>query len=256
MSNGNNTTEKNNEETGKKKMKDSTAITIGKQIRALRGHRKKGKRTVAKISTEEFAERINTSSKCPVGNDGAKLTVTKSSVESWEKANSTPKSVMLPAICDVGNCDVGFLFGEHECSTKDLQGVVNFTGLSEESVSILAAAKQRPEERDLNYATILDKLIKQKDLLFDMYWTYMKSVNIVDSIPKVDSHKLWENMPGEAPEENKKDHLGEEWEKELRIDLYNLSIAIANFARKELAVKEAEDALSNFRKSLHIEKGE
>ena len=41
------------------------------------------------------------------------------------------------SLCNALDCDMGYLFGEHDCKTKDLQGVCDYTGLTESAVEQL-----------------------------------------------------------------------------------------------------------------------
>ena len=58
-------------------------------------------------------------------------------------------------LCKALRCDMGYLFGEHDCSTKDIQGVVNYTGLTERAVSAL----HKRVENDSGYNTFVLGLI-------------------------------------------------------------------------------------------------
>ncbi len=48
-------------------------------------------------------------------------------------------------LCEALHCDIGYLFGERECSTKEIQGVKDYTGLSAESIELLSKLNNDPE---------------------------------------------------------------------------------------------------------------
>ena len=60
----------------------------------------------------------------------------------------------LKALCEVLNCDIGYLLGEYEHSTKSIQAIHEYTGLSEDSIDFLH--RQGP---DMGEKRILSTLV-------------------------------------------------------------------------------------------------
>ena len=89
----------------------------------------------------------------------------KLSLESWQ------------VLCELMGCDFGFLLGEHACKTLDAQGIVNYTGLSEDCITTLANLK-------LFEKVFLERLLNPQSRLHlyelsDSYTKYREFVDLV-----------------------------------------------------------------------------
>lgn len=93
----------------------------------------------------------------------------------WYYGNNPVDLKWIPAICDVLQCDIGYLFGERDCRTKDLQGVVDYTGLTEVDALNLAALSQKDE-------TI-------RKAVFSFLHDLIDSFNIIDIAINYDRYK-------------------------------------------------------------------
>lgn len=83
----------------------------------------------------------------------------------WESGQNTIDLLWIPAICEVGECDVAFLFGEYETRRKDAADICAETGLSKEAVQALLTAL--PVCR-----SFLDALLRSPDHLFEIASAY------------------------------------------------------------------------------------
>ena len=93
-----------------------------------------------KYGIKDLYDAVSKSKKAPCYKDKGKEVTDDLKYETfrgWYYGNNPVDLKWIPAICDVLQCDIGFLFGERECKTKDVQGVVDYTGLSESAVEEL-----------------------------------------------------------------------------------------------------------------------
>lgn len=72
-----------------------------------------------------------------------KTGINRASLAQMEESFSPDKITLsdLYALAKCYECDVGFLLGEYECRTKDLQGIRDYTGLAESAVERLSDLK-------------------------------------------------------------------------------------------------------------------
>lgn len=86
------------------------------------GKRIKIQREKLKMTQETLAERIGV----------ARQTLTK-----WENDKGYPDLEMLVNMCDVFECETGYLLGEIDCETRELTDICSATGLTEQAVKKL-----------------------------------------------------------------------------------------------------------------------
>lgn len=70
-----------------------------------------------------------------------KFNVSIDTVRNWEQGRNVPEIETLEKLCDFFQCDMGYLFGEIDCKTHNIQFIQDYTGLSERSINILQADK-------------------------------------------------------------------------------------------------------------------
>ena len=99
-------------------MKEYDIKAIGKRISDLRG-----KRTQKDIA--------------------GPLNVTRQTISKWERGEGEPSFFDMLRLCNVLGCELSYLLGETECTTRDLQGVQDYTGLSEGTISALHDLKDK-----------------------------------------------------------------------------------------------------------------
>lgn len=67
-----------------------------------------------------------------------KINITRQTLSRWEKGEGVGPSVSdLLRMCEIFNCDFGYLVGEYECRTRSETDIQAVTGLSEKSIERL-----------------------------------------------------------------------------------------------------------------------
>lgn len=67
-------------------------------------------------------------------------------------------------LCKALDCDMGYLFGEYECSTVDVQAISDYTGLSEKAIEFMHESLPGDGETDL-VSTILSAFLTPAGVL-------------------------------------------------------------------------------------------
>lgn len=73
-------------------------------------------------------------------------------VSKWEKGNSTPSLENLFKLCDLFNCDLGYLLGEYDCKKRIAEDIHEMTGLSCLAADNLEIAASGPEGGPIDVA--------------------------------------------------------------------------------------------------------
>lgn len=68
---------------------------------------------------------------------GAAVFVKRQTIANWENAVTYPDLNDMLRLCGVFLCELSYLLCENDCRTKDLQGVQDYTGLSEDAIKSL-----------------------------------------------------------------------------------------------------------------------
>ena len=125
-------------------------------------------------------------------------------------------------LCQALHCEIGYLFGEHECSTKDLQGVADYTGLSESAISILHDFNDIPGQGGGPFPPGYGKQF------IDLYSSFISSAEIVGAMELYIGglHKL-QNMSEDEFDEKYLEF--ESIEQARSFYLFQLQTSITNF---------------------------
>ena len=154
--------------------------------------------------------------------DEDKLNVKRKCISGYENG-VLPKDITdISRLCNALHCDMGYLFGEHECSTKDLQGVADYTGLSENAISILHDFNDIPGQGGGPFPPGYGKQF------IDLYSSFISSAEIVGAMELYISglHKL-QNMSEDGFDET---FTGfESIEQARSFYLFQLQTSITNF---------------------------
>ena len=89
------------------------------------------------------------------------LGVSMTTISQWENAKKKPSLENLLRLCNALECDIGYLLGSADYSTKEVETVCNYTGLTE------AAAKKLHELNDHFVFKTVPKMIS--NLLSNYY---------------------------------------------------------------------------------------
>lgn len=90
-------------------------------------------RTALGLTKEGLAERLN---------------VNRNTITSWERKDSKgryPPLEDLARMCDLFNCELGYLLGEYDCKTRAATDIQSETGLSERAIDRLREEAQKSE---------------------------------------------------------------------------------------------------------------
>ena len=102
---------------------------IGERIQQARG----------KMSREAFCRII---SECSFAPNGKSLE--PDTLRQWERGINPVHIDWIPAICDVLDCEVGYLFGEFPDKRRDATTLREITELSDSAIHVLSAKKETP----------------------------------------------------------------------------------------------------------------
>ncbi len=192
--------------------------TLGNSIRSIRDSRKE--------SRKKFCSVLNSASKAPVDKNGYKMELKEDTLKKWETGENQVSILWLPAICEIAGCDYSFLFGESECRTRDLQGVVDFTGLSAEAIELLSGLSNDPD--GIEIVREIDSLINDRRIIRRLHDVRKVSEGIIHSAPSLDSISALRGM--------------------LEIALLDLSTQVHVYASDSLNAEEAKSKLSRMEK--------
>lgn len=116
-------------------------IKIGERIRKERKERG--------LTQEDFAELLNLSRD------------SRQSISNWEKGKTSPPFEHLIKMCEIFECELGYLLCQHDSKTRKDTDIAEATGLSRNAVNRLRTIKHLTI-CDLD---ILDKLILHEDFI-------------------------------------------------------------------------------------------
>lgn len=103
----------------------SVKLTVGERLTKARNRKK--------ITRQELADELSHHGKAPASKRG----VSYDRLKEWEYGNNAIPLEWIPAVCDVLECDVGYLFGEYEELTRQATDICKETGLSEDAVEAI-----------------------------------------------------------------------------------------------------------------------
>ncbi|MDP4120149.1 MAG: helix-turn-helix transcriptional regulator [Bacillota bacterium] len=100
------------------------------------GARIKRKREQKNIKLNKLAEMLN---------------VQYQTISKWEKNQSEPSLFDLTRLCEIFNCELGYLLCEYDCETRESTDICEATGLSEQAISNLIKIKTKYDESNNQY---------------------------------------------------------------------------------------------------------
>ena len=102
--------------------------TMGAQLRKARG----------KMKRPMMVQLLKENKKAPV-ESCAEMTTER--LKQWEYGNNPISHEWIPAICDVLDCDTGYLFGEYEEKKREVSDICSITGLSSAAAKTIIGDK-------------------------------------------------------------------------------------------------------------------
>ena len=88
-------------------------------------------------------------------------------VSKWEKANTLPSLAQLLKLCEIFQCDIDYLLGKIPCKTKTATDIMQETGLSEKSISILNSAAKVIREYSRSPVQQIQDIVVQSEKVLE-----------------------------------------------------------------------------------------
>lgn len=117
---------------------------IGKRIRDER-------QKAGYTSQEKFAEKFSLS------------VSSRQKIGKWENGKSLPSIDDFLIMCDLFQCQLGYLLCEYDCKTGENTNIHNVTGLSEEAINKLKIIKSQTAISDMT--KVLNRIIEHPDFI-------------------------------------------------------------------------------------------
>lgn len=196
-------------------MNDISKI-IGKRLRLCR--------TEKKMRQEEIAEKCG---------------CVRQTVASWEAGTATPTIQQLYTLCDLFQCEIGYLLGEQEAKRRIVDDIQKTLPLSSEAIENLISA-------DAIKIKAIDIFLTEqsfKEILYDIY--------IISSKYRAHESIRKKTNRAKALQENKKltppyDLICERICKEIRIDEYTLNNRFYELSRAAFKRMESSHIVKEF----------
>ena len=128
---------------------------IGSRVREAREN--KG------LSRPEFARLLEQDIHAPVEGNTYGLSINR--LKQWEYGNNPVSLEWIPAICNVLECDVGYLFGDYAEKTRSISDIVDKTGLSPLAAENLLKIKTIRNLRRFRWAVLPAAVFRQALLI-------------------------------------------------------------------------------------------
>lgn len=115
------------------------------------GQRIKNERQTLSLTQGDFAKKIGLSEE------------SRQTIGKWENGKLLPQFEDMLKMCEVFDCELGYLLGEFDCKTREATDIQAKTGLSEKAIKKLLKINQDTSNHDI--LTSLDKLIEHEDFI-------------------------------------------------------------------------------------------
>lgn len=140
-------------------------ILLGYYDPIILGERIREARKKAGLTQAQFARALNMSEE------------SLKTIGRWEKGEQTPKLDILMKMCEIFECEAGYLLGEFSLPTREKTDIQEATGLSQEAIDTLLEMKQV----DPNIFPYADQIISHCDF-------YMMALGLASSMRYMRSH--------------------------------------------------------------------
>ena len=104
-------------------------------LREVLGANMRRARKAAGLTLEAIAARLSGSQLAPEGYIDGSRSLNADTYKQWELGRNPVRIDWIPALCDVLDCDPGFLFGEYPQHHRHIADICTVTGLSEKAAS-------------------------------------------------------------------------------------------------------------------------
>lgn len=82
----------------------------------------------------------------------------RQTIGNWESGESEPDLYALSKLCEIFNCEMGYLLCEYDCKTREATDIQKVTGLSEKAIESLSGLKSSGN------ISILSQIVEHQDL--------------------------------------------------------------------------------------------
>lgn len=148
-------------------------IYNSENIKNIVGSRIKEARKSHKVSRKKLCDLLNKQE--PDMSD-----LQPDTLKQWELGVNQINIAWIPAICKVLNCDVGYLFGEHEEKTYLECDIHEKTGLEENAIAKLTHLKKLDSYYSRTMASLLSSMITDDSLLPEIYRSFVTIWNMTN----------------------------------------------------------------------------
>lgn len=90
---------------------------------------------------------------------------TRQTISKWERGLEMPPLDILCSLCELFECELGYLLCEYDCKTRSSTDIHNETGLSEDAINVLKEWNRISKEKGSQYAWARNSLQALNDLL-------------------------------------------------------------------------------------------
>jgi transcriptional regulator with XRE-family HTH domain len=219
------------------------------------GERIKQERKAAKLSQQELLEKVGYSRD------------SRQAIRDWESGSLMPELTIMLKLCNIFNCEIGYLLCEYDCKKRENTDICKVIHLSEQSVENI---------KQIN-SGILDAILKN-DKVFELF-QYLYAYYLDKYIPL---NKFQRKFQGDSDEHNLNEdelnqyiHLNElafqyglslidndeTAEHHLYLACETLKIIVRNYSQNAIIKREDDreefvDRLKKLRKTIELKMGE
>ncbi len=142
----------------------NSELRTGNNVKAIMGKQIMEARNAIKLTRKTMAERLSSNILAPIENK-REAEFSQDRLKQWEYGNNPVPTEWIPAICDVLDVDVGYLFGDYEEHKRVAADIKKETGLSEESIQKLLTMNAE----DPKQALVLSACIEDSNFEYLLY---------------------------------------------------------------------------------------
>lgn len=113
----------------------------------------------------------------------------RQSVGAWENDNRLPTLDIFLKMCELFDCEIGYLLCEYDCKTREITDIQQATGLSEKSIQRLFMLRKRTKETDrftfdspINSIIENDAFVELIEAIKKHVWSFNHNHNGIENI--------------------------------------------------------------------------
>lgn len=120
-------------------------------------------------------------------------------VYNWEEGKATPSIKTLLKLCDLFDCDLGYLVGEYSCPRMDLSVAHESLGLAPDALSILQGMNENGNQKELDlisefitFTSNYPSYSNDKELLVYAVSELVSYIGIATETGAIEKGYMWE----------------------------------------------------------------